>query len=68
MSSTALNNQKVCDRIKRKGYEPPTKDFVDVVLGGKLAFRFDPYRGLIEYQRRGERHIVDLAKIAEDQQ
>jgi hypothetical protein len=45
-------------------YKAPTSKFVPIVIGGKLAFRFDPVRGLIEWQHRGEKHVIDLADYA----
>lgn len=43
-------------------YKAPKSQFVPIVINGKLVFRFDPQRGLIEYQSRGEKHIIDLAE------
>ena len=37
--------------------------YVPVVLDGRLVFRYDPHRGLVEIQHRGVRHVVDLAAI-----
>lgn len=37
--------------------------YVNVILDGRLAFRYDPYRGLVEWQHRGVKHVVDLAQI-----
>jgi hypothetical protein len=31
-----------------------------------LVFRFDPVRGLIEWQHRGEKHVIDLADYADN--
>ena len=45
-------------------YKTPKAQFVPVVVGGRLIFKFDPTRGLIEYQSRGEKHIIDLADYA----
>ncbi len=45
-------------------YRAPKSQFVPVVVNGKLIFKFDPRRGLIEYQSRGEKHIIDLADYA----
>lgn len=47
-------------------YKAPKARFVPVVIGGKLAFKFDPLRGLIEWQDRGEKHLIDLATIRVD--
>jgi len=48
-------------------YRAPKSQFVPVVRGGKLAFKFDPTRGLIEWQHRGEKYIIDLAEYAANQ-
>jgi hypothetical protein len=48
-------------------YKAPKPRFVPVVVNGKLVFKFDPERGLIEWQSRGEKHIIDLAEYAEKQ-
>lgn len=45
-------------------YQAPKPQFVPVVVNNKLVFRFDPKRGLIEWQHRGEKHIIDLAEYA----
>jgi hypothetical protein len=45
-------------------YKAPKAQFVPVVVNNKLVFRFDPTRGLIEYQSRGEKHVIDLADYA----
>lgn len=37
--------------------------YVNVILDGRLAFRYDPYRRLVEVQQRGVKHVVDLAAI-----
>ena len=43
--------------------------YVNVILDGRLAFRYDPWRGLVEVQHRGVKHVVDLAQIeAQEQQ
>ena len=39
--------------------------YVPVVIGGKLAFRYDPARHVVEWQHRGETHYIDLARIEE---
>ena len=36
--------------------------------GGKLLFRYDPIRRIVEVQDRGERHYVDLAALEEQAQ
>ena len=42
--------------------------YVNVILDGRLAFRYDPLRGLVEWQHRGVRHVVDLAQIEAQEQ
>lgn len=39
--------------------------YVPVVIGGKLAFRYDPARHVVEWQAQGETHYIDLARIEE---
>lgn len=39
---------------------PAADGYVAVVVGGKLLFRFDPSRDLIEVVRRRVRTVVDL--------
>jgi len=46
-------------------YQTPIAKYISVVFSnGKLAFKFDPDRGLIEIQERGQREVFDLAQIA----
>ena len=33
---------------------------------GKLLFKYDPERGIIEIQRRGEKHIIDLRQYGSE--
>ena len=37
--------------------------FQDVRIAGKLLFRYDAERELIEVQRRGERFTIDLRQL-----
>lgn len=47
-------------------YQPPRPSFVPVTWqNGKLAFRIDLQRGLIEMQERGVKEVFDLASIIE---
>ena len=39
--------------------------YVPVVVGGKLAFRYDPRRHVVEWQSKGETHYIDLARLEE---
>ena len=39
--------------------------YVPVVIGGKLAFRYDPRRHVVEWQAKGETHYIDLAALEE---
>ena len=39
--------------------------YVPVVIGGKLAFRYDPRRHVVEWQAKGETHYIDLARLEE---
>ncbi len=43
-------------------------DYVPVRVGGRLLFRYDPLRRIVEVQDRGERHYVDLAALDEQAQ
>ena len=45
-------------------YKSPQSNYRNVVFRGKLLFRFDPVRGLIELQERGEKILVDLSVVA----
>jgi hypothetical protein len=42
--------------------------YVPVVVNGRLAFRYDPLRQIVEWQYRGEKHYIDLASIEVDEQ
>lgn len=43
--------------------------YVDVrTAGGKLAFRFDPRRGIVEWRDRGKTHYFDLCALTEQTQ
>lgn len=37
--------------------------YMPVVVCGKLAFRYDPRRRVVEWQARGETHYIDLAAL-----
>ena len=64
-SPTLLQIPTTCDTItpEREPYQPPSPRWIPIVLGGKLAFRFDPERGLIEWKGREQVYVVDLAAI-----
>lgn len=59
MQTSLLQTERKCDKLDT--YQPPQPRFVPIVINGKLVFRFDPHRGLIEWQSRGERHVIDLS-------
>ena len=42
--------------------------YVPVVIEGRVAFDYDPYRKLVIWQYRGVRHVVDLALIEQREQ
>jgi len=42
--------------------------YVQVRVGGKLLFRYDPARRIVEVQDRGDRHYIDLAALDEQAQ
>jgi hypothetical protein len=44
-------------------YVLPKAAFQPVVIAGKLAFKVDRVRGLIEWQHRGQKYIIDLATL-----
>lgn len=47
---------------KQTGSSPDIANYVDVrTPTGKLAFRYDPVRHLIQWQERGRRYVFDLA-------
>jgi hypothetical protein len=58
--------EPVTHSCKKVSYKAPKAQFVPVVVNGKLAFKFDPRRGLIEWQHRGEKHVIDLADYADN--
>ena len=37
--------------------------YVPVVIGGKLAFHYDPTRHVVQWHSRGETHYIDLAAL-----
>ncbi len=39
--------------------------YMPVVVDGALAFRYDPARHVIEWQKRGRKHYIDLAALDE---
>jgi hypothetical protein len=47
-----------------QAYKAPCLDYRNVVFRGKLLFRFDPVRGIIELQERGEKILIDLSVVA----
>ena len=53
---------KMCETTERRQVKPA---YVPVVIGGKLAFRYDPARHVVEWRIRGETHYIDLARIEE---
>ena len=46
-------------------YQRARTAYVPVVIGGKLAFRYDPRRHVVEWQAKGETHYIDLARLDE---
>lgn len=46
---------------KPKSYVTPVTNYMPVIRNGRILFRFDPIRGVIEIQTRGEMETVDLA-------
>lgn len=40
-------------------------EYIPIVVAGKLAFRYDPARRIVEWQLRGEKHYIDLAVLEE---
>lgn len=55
-----------CDTTEQ--YQRVQPAYVAVRVGGKLLFRYDPARRIVEVQDRGERHYVDLAALDEQAQ
>jgi hypothetical protein len=49
--------------ISTQPYHPPRPRWIPVARRGKLLFKFDPLRGLIEIQERGQVDIIDLAEV-----
>lgn len=52
---------------ERKEEKPQTQwqpTYIDVRYpDGRLAFRYDPQRGVVELQKRGEKHYFDLTMV-----
>lgn len=48
-----------------KRYTPPVPQWIPIVRNGRALFRFDPKRGIIEFNQRGEWHNIDLASEIE---
>lgn len=49
--------------ILSQPYRAPVASFLPVVVDGKLAFKVDQARGLIEWQHRGQKYLIDLATL-----
>lgn len=39
---------------------PSKRCFIDVVVEGRLAFRYDPLRDLVQWRRGGKTYLIDL--------
>ncbi|HQY93151.1 hypothetical protein [Caldilinea sp.] len=57
MAATGSGAIEQCGRVRA--------DYVPVRVAGKLVFRYDPRRRIVEVQDRGERHYIDLAALDE---
>ena len=57
MAVTVGGTMEQCQRVRA--------DYVPVRVAGKLVFRYDPRRRIVEVQDRGERHYIDLAALDE---
>jgi len=51
-----------CETTEQRRVRPA---YMPVVIGGKLAFRYDPHRHVVEWQAKGETHYIDLARLDE---
>lgn len=52
--------------MTKRRMQPVQSRFVDVCLpDGKLVFRYDPTRALVEVQHRRVKHVIDLTKIVQ---
>lgn len=51
--------------LEQRTYTAPKAAFAPIVINGKLAFKFDPNRGLIEWQHRGAKVLIDLSRYEE---
>lgn len=47
-------------------YVPPRPAYVNVERDGRLLFKYDNLRGLIEIQVRGEKYLIDLATVSQE--
>lgn len=52
-------------QAKAEQCRPVKAAYMPVVIGGKLAFRYDPRRHVVEWQAKGETHYIDLARLEE---
>lgn len=64
MRETSPNYSPTEKQTAATAYRAPKSRFVPIVIHGKLVFKFDATRGLIEWQDRGNKHIIDLADYA----
>jgi hypothetical protein len=57
---------QMCGAIDERRRVQPA--YIAVRVAGKLLFRYDPQRRIVEVQERGERHYIDLAALDEQAQ
>ncbi len=64
MNNQVLNSKNNCDIISQH-YKTPKATFLPVVINGKLVFKIDLTRGLVEWQHQGQKYLIDLATLEE---
>lgn len=61
---TGYNTRAMSDNTSRSNSDLPSTDWIPIRGAGtnRLLCRFDPYRELLEFKRRGEVIVVDLRR------
>jgi hypothetical protein len=52
-------------QVQTKRYQPPAAQWLRIIRDGKFLFRFDPLRGVIEFDHRSVSYTIDLAQEME---
>lgn len=62
IDESLFTRKETCDTLSQH-YRTPKASFLPVVVAGRLAFKFDRERGLIEWQHQGQKYLIDLATL-----